>query len=212
MTKFFEAASKWSDVGLWHKEIGYWESASGPGSTLDVASKSIELIESTISDNNIRSILDLGCGDWNWMQKLKPVFDDVTYEGWDAGQTIIDLNNENHSDKNITFHRKDIITDEYPQVDLIVCRDVLFHLPIEDGLEVIEKIRASGAKYLISTSYNDVKENIILTKSLDNVNGFCFYMINLLIEPFNLDDSLTLSIEETVKCKESNRHICLFKL
>lgn len=212
MTKSFEAASKWSDVGLWHKKIGYWESASGPGSTLEVASTTIDLIKSTISENNLSSVLDLGCGDWNWMKTTKSVFDDVTYEGWDASQSIVDLNTEDHSDKNINFYWKDIITDTYPQVDLIVCRDVLFHLPIEDGLTVLNKIRSSGAKYLISTSYNMVDENVIMTESLDNVAGFCFYKINLLIEPFNMKECLKSNIEETIKCADHMRHICLFKL
>ena len=210
MSNFFEAASKWSDVGVWHKEIGYWQSASGPGSALNVASDTLKLIESTISKHNITSILDLGCGDWNWMQKL--TLDKITYEGWDAGKSIIKSNTENYSNSNITFYRKDIITEEYPKVDLVICRDVLFHLPIEDGARVVEKIKASGAKYLISTSYNDVEKNTIITKSLNNVDGFVFYTINLLIEPFNLRNNLAISSEECIKYEQSPRNICLFKL
>ncbi len=212
MRNFFESASNWSDYGLANYKSGHWESASGPGSSNTIASVSVDLIESTIKENNITSILDLGCGDWNWMKRLNPLFDDVTYEGWDAGQAIIDLNTERYSDTNITFHRKDIITEDYPDVDLIVCRDVLFHLPIEHGSEVVEKIKNSSAKYLISTSFNDVEQNVMEEKNINGIAGFNFYRINLLTEPFSLGDTIIRSVEEDVDCGGVKRYICLFEL
>ncbi len=212
MNNFFDSASNWSDFGLDNYKSGYWESASGPGSSNSIASVSVDLIESTIREHNIKSILDLGCGDWNWMKNLKPLFTEVTYEGWDAGQGVVDLNNKNYSDSNITFKRKDIITEDYPNVDLIVCRDVLFHLPIEAGSIVVDKIKNSSAKYLISTSFNDVQHNTIEETDINGISGFNFYRINLLTEPFNLSDNIALSVEENVNCRGTKRYICLFNL
>ena len=212
MKDFFEIASEWSDVGVEKAKTGHWESASGPGSTNLVASDTVELIKSTIEERGVKSILDLGCGDWNWMQNLKPLFEGVTYEGWDAGQQIVSSNTEKYSTANISFHRKDIISEEYPKVDLIVCRDVLFHLPISDGLKVIENVKSSGAKYLISTSFIDMEENVIEKTVINGVDGFNFYRINLLAEPFNLEDNTILAVEEGVVTRGCKRYICLFEL
>lgn len=41
------------------------ESLSGPGSHINNTNETINLINKTIKKYNIKTILDLGCGDWN---------------------------------------------------------------------------------------------------------------------------------------------------
>ena len=132
------------------------ESLSGPGSTIKNTSEVRKLIQTFLINNNIKSILDLGCGDWNWFSLLD--LRETSYLGWDADTDMIVSHLFNYGGDNIEFDVKDIVLEPYPQSDLIICRDVLFHMPIQMALSVLNKIKKS-CKYLISTSFREVDIN-----------------------------------------------------
>jgi hypothetical protein len=75
----------------------------------------------------------------------------------------------------------------YPNVDLIICRDVMFHLDIELGLKLVNNVKNSGAKYFLSTSFPKIKENTSI-KKYNDIDCWGYYDINLDIEPFDLKD------------------------
>ena len=175
------------------------ESLSGPGSHLENTTEIISFINSTLINYNITSILDLGCGDWNWFKKVD--LRNCSYEGWDCDDVMIDNNKKfGHS-----FFVKDIITDEYPDVDLIICRDVLFHFPKDMGSAVLQKIKRSS-KYFLSTTFKDVTENSEID-NYANIPGWGYYKINLDIEPFNCKDYEI----ETVYEPKFQRNVSLYK-
>ena len=49
----------------------------------------------------------------------------------------------------------DLVNDELPKVDLIFCRDCLFHLPNDMILKALENIYKSKSKYLLTTTFTD---------------------------------------------------------
>ena len=75
---------------------GNKQSRSGPGSTLiqteTIRSRLPELLEGY----HIHSILDIPCGDFNWMIKLK--MNNISYTGLDIVHKVIDLNNKKYID------------------------------------------------------------------------------------------------------------------
>lgn len=178
------------------KRLDGHESLSGPGSHLSNTKESIDFISKVILDCNINSILDLGCGDWNWFKKVNTA--SATYTGWDACEEMINDNNKFYGCKNIKFETKDIVTEPYPTVDLIICRDVLFHMTIDISTKVLDKIKLD-AKYFICTSFNDVNEN------KPHKNGWGFYKINTNIKPFNLQKCL-LKSERELNNNHSGHH------
>ena len=46
------------------------ESRSGAGSTLEITEKIRKDIVKLIKEKDIKSIVDLGCGDFNWMKEI----------------------------------------------------------------------------------------------------------------------------------------------
>lgn len=177
------------------------ESLSGPGSHLNNTKVTVEYLSKFIKDNNIKSVLDLGCGDWNWFKLIN--LNGASYEGWDAHSDMIYLNNKNYGTDKIKFSTKDIITEEYPNVDLIICRDVLFHLNLNFSTKIVEKVKRAS-KYFISTSFNSKEINNNIT-AYCSIKNWGFTIINLNIEPFNLKEYLIDSTNE--KANNINNYI-----
>jgi GR25 family glycosyltransferase involved in LPS biosynthesis/2-polyprenyl-3-methyl-5-hydroxy-6-metoxy-1,4-benzoquinol methylase len=175
----FEAAKKF----IKYRRSINEESLSGPGSFLKNSKKTIELVNETINKFQIKSILDLGCGDFNWGRYLK--LDNVNYIGWDCDQKLINDINNLHGKKNVNFFVKDVVIDDYPDVDMIICRDILFSMKLDIAITVIEKCK-SKCKYFISTTFNDTKQNTGPMKYLD-IDNWGFYKINLDIDPFLME-------------------------
>jgi len=163
------------------RELSIHESISGPGSSVKNTTEARNLITTSIQKLQIKSILDLGCGDWNWFKLID--LTGVSYEGWDADEKMIESNIINYGRNNIRFSTYDIILSDYFDVDLIICRDVLFHMPINLAKKVIQKSKFS-CKYFISTSFREVNYN----KGIDENQNWGYYPINLNIDPFNLSE------------------------
>tara|TARA_R110002167_G_scaffold275236_1_gene481278 strand:- start:185 stop:814 length:630 start_codon:yes stop_codon:yes gene_type:complete len=186
------------------------ESISGPGSSKANAKEAVELIGSTIDKYDIKSILDLGCGDWNWFEDIK--LSNINYIGWDADAKMIASNKFYYPEGNIDFDVKDIVLEDYPSVDLIVCRDVLFHMSIRTALHALNKIKKS-CKYLISTSFRDSDRNEGIK---DEEWGY--YSINLNITPFDLLKNEIKFKREMLGASPNGviltpkRYICLYKM
>lgn len=214
-----EAARQFVEFGLKMKAENQRESASGPGSSLESTKEVRNLILSSVREFSIRSILDLGCGDLNWMSHVieeiqSPDFpsgSEISYEGWDVHPDLVRLLNETYGDANISFKVGDVTADDLPCVDLVICRDVLFHLDRALGKKVIERIRDSGAKFFLATSFPDINENDNIVK-YNHIDGWGFYRINLDIEPFNLGSYCKVRVEET-NCanKGFKRYACLYQ-
>jgi hypothetical protein len=79
----------------------------------------------------------------------------VKYIGGDIVSEIIAQNKKKYP--NIDFRTLNIITDKLPKVDLIFCRDCLGHFSNENVEKALTNIKASGAKYLMATTYYDPK-------------------------------------------------------
>lgn len=163
-----------------HSLWGQGESPSGQGSYLD-ATRSLRVALPTLLDRyEIRSMVDAGCGDFNWMKVMDPGSLLDTYYGVDIVPSLIAENQALYSRSNVKFLVMDLVTTIPPKTDLIFCRHLLQHLPFSDCEAMLSNFRASGAKYLLATSVPDVKthEEVLVTGA--------FRKINLEIEPFQI--------------------------
>lgn len=182
--------------------FGSLESKSGPGSTLDETKKLRESIKKIIKDKNIKSVVDIPCGDFNWMKEI--VFNFENYIGGDIVKKAIDLNNEKYSNSRIKFIEFDIVNDEIPNGDLLIVRDIIGHFPIDDGIKILKNILNSKCKYLLSTTWakkigNDwfpCEKNDVHREN-EGVDYGRFYPVNLMSNPFNLPNA-EIYLEEDV--------------
>ena len=176
---------------------GTVESRSGYGSTLEETAALREKIKTLVREKNIKSVVDIPCGDFNWMKEI--VFSFETYTGGDIVEKCIQENKERYSNSRIKFVNFDLVTDEIPTADLLIVRDVLGHFPIEDGEKIIKNILKSGCKYLLSTTWYNLQDKDYSKKHLNRGAGHGgFYPINLMSKPFNFPEPDTI-LEENIR-------------
>lgn len=180
------------------------ESKSGPGSRISVNKNLLKLLEQFTEEHKIRSIIDCGCGDFNWMKLFDYNLID-SYTGIDIVENMISDNNQKYKNDKINFQSLSIISDKIPSCDLVICKDVLFHLSYDDAKKTLQNIKESKSKFLLSTTFTDFKNFDIKTGG--------WRPINLESEPFNLGKPfLKWSNIEQRKDKFSNKSIGIWKL
>lgn len=138
--------SKIYDEGGWiHSETQ--ESRSGLGSSVAATSGLFNEICSAMAILGAQSLVDVGCGDWNWMSREEF---SISYTGVDVVPSIIEENSK-HSRENVNFKLCDVTKEVPPKADMALCREVLFHLSFDDAKKAIDNIKKS-VKYICATS------------------------------------------------------------
>lgn len=99
---------------------------SGFGSTLAFTRDYRAYLESFIKTNKIRSVVDAGCGDWEFSSAVD--WNHARYLGVDISSRAIATAKERYAGKTVRFKVGDV-TDSLPAADLLICKDVLQHLP-----------------------------------------------------------------------------------
>ncbi len=207
----FAAARAFAAFGLREKQLGRRESASGPGSAQSAAHACLQMIDAVIEEYGVSSILDLGCGDWNWLRKARwRQSGNLDYEGWEAHADMVDDLNRAFGSASTRFLVSDITTASYPRADLVICRDVLFHLPVALATKVIGAVRDLRSLF-ISTSYPSVAANQDVRPYLP-IENWGFYRTNLDIAPFDLKPYLRAGKTEPIDCAHEGheRVVCLY--
>lgn len=165
-----------------------WQDGSGGGSKVENVGEYVDVLQKYIDKPEVKTVVDLGCGDWQFSKFLD--LSSVLYLGVDVVDSVIDSNINLYSASNIDFINRDIITYELPQVDLIICKDVLQHLSNRDVISVLIKIIKSSKFALITNDFNPES-----TSNIDIENGDYRYL-DLTLSPFFLDVITVLEFEK----------------
>src|SRR5688572_26366588 len=99
------------------------ESRSGQGSEMAYTVSLRAELPELLKQLGVRSMLDLPCGDFNWMQHVD--LSGIQYIGADIVPEIVDANQARFGNAQRRFIRADVVEDTLPEVDLIFCRDCL---------------------------------------------------------------------------------------
>lgn len=169
---------------------------SGPGSVPGTPQTQTVLdnLKIFIEENNLKSILDIACGDFSWMKELIKKNYDLDYVGWDIVSEIIEHNKKKYPSKNINFFCKDVVSEnKFGNYDIIFCRDFFIHMNLNDIKKILNNIRKSNAKFFICSNNSDVLINkeILIGQHRK---------INLSIEPFNIKKVYSCFYEGTDDC------------
>jgi len=116
---------------------GLPETPCGHGSMLGVTTAQRSWIPRLIDAYEIRSIVDVGAGDLNWI-------------------SITDLRGASYIPLDLVPRKPevkafDLVLEVPPKADLLLCLWVLNHLPFEECRKAISNLRASGSRYLLMT-------------------------------------------------------------
>jgi hypothetical protein len=103
-------------------------------------------------------LLDAPCGEAGW---IADCIQDVHYTGVDIVSSLIAANVLRAKRGEIAgrFLTANITQDVLPGADLILCRDCLVHLSFDNIDRVVARFRASGARWLLTTSFPQFEVN-----------------------------------------------------
>lgn len=163
------------------------ESVSGPGSSLQSTHVLRSVLPGVLRALQAHTLLDAGCGDFNWMRTLNLPLD--FYIGVDIVAPLIDHNVVQFADDAHCFLCIDIAKEVVPCVEVIFCRDCLIHMSYVDIKAAIANFKKSGATYLIATHFPYLQKNNIDIRTGD------FHPINLCAAPFNFPTPLMAFLE-----------------
>lgn len=155
------------------------ESASGAGSTIGWTKNLRAGLPILLKGLGIKTFLDVPCGDFNWAQKIK--WGDIRYTGGDIVRELIEKNIELYEDEMTSFLQIDLSKDSLPKADLILVRDCLMHMSVQDAGKCLKNIQKSEVKYLLASTYPDKTVNNYNFKTSASLSRH-----NLELEPFNL--------------------------
>jgi hypothetical protein len=111
-----------------------YNGSSGPGSDIDYNKDNyVPFLKNFITDNNIKDIVDLGCGDFRCG---KLIYDDldVLYTGYDAYKKVIDYNSNHHSLPKYSFTHLDFCNNKENILngELCILKDVIQHWSLDN--------------------------------------------------------------------------------
>lgn len=152
-------------------------SVSGPGSELAQTDRIIRALPTLFRTFNIRSMLDIPCGDFHWMRWVDLAR--VDYIGADIVPEIVARNRMYPAPRNMRFESMDLLQDPLPAVDLILCRDCLVHFDFAAIARSLDNILASGARYLLTTTFTGSRIN-------HDISTGAWRPLNLESPPFRL--------------------------
>jgi len=132
---------------------------SGTGSDLEVAALYCKLVREFVQERNVRSIVDVGCGDFRVGQNLQVA--GVSYLGVDVVPPLIERNNRKFGTRDVSFQVLNAIERPIPSADLCLIRQVLQHLSNKQILDILANCR--GCRYLIVSDH-------LISNGLTHVN------------------------------------------
>ena len=151
---------------LWGRPADGRQFSSGHGSYLDLhVLPYVKAIgDFTAELGWMPSVVDMGCGDFNVGSRIRGSFG--TYVACDVAPQVLEENRTRFAGLNVEFRQLDMITDEFPEGDVCIIRQVLQHLSNVDIVQILEKLHKY--KILVLTEPLPITD---FTPNLDQPTG-----------------------------------------
>jgi len=179
------------------------ESASGQGSEKWICRNLVAEMPEMFRALNVQSILDVPCGDFNWMQDVINQ-SGIAYIGGDIVPDLILRNTQAYGAKAVSFKEIDIVEDDLPRVDMIFVRDLFIHMSLDLISKALANIARSEAKYLMLTHDScetryPPEGNIELhegnAEMMPDGVSFQYRPLNMTVAPFHLPQPIYMIFE-----------------
>jgi SAM-dependent methyltransferase len=152
---------------------------SGAGSDFGSTPVYRKFLQDFLAAYAIKSVVDVGCGDWEFSRYID--WKGIDYLGVDVVEAVLIKDKIVFGTETIRFKKMDVLQEELPKADLLICKDVLQHLTNEDVCKVIKQF--SNYKYCLIT--NDVNADTCSSDNPQVIRGD-YRPIDLTKEPFNV--------------------------
>jgi SAM-dependent methyltransferase len=171
------------DTGVWQNGM-VDQPLSGQGSSLEVTEALRANLRATLDRLGSRTLLDIGCGDLTWMKQIQL---HQSYVGIDIVPSVVEANRAKLPAAD--FHCLDATTDDLPEGDTILCREVLFHLSFADGQKLIANVCRKPRKWLICTTDSQTMINA-------DIESGDFRMLNLRKAPYRFGEPVAVIADD----------------
>lgn len=187
------------------------KSSSGAGSALGIRTEtSLSFLREVIANYSIHTMIDLACGDANWIFDSWETDSIALYLGLDVAAPVVALNQRRfrHNSNKIFRHWNGyecgalpqhflntegmVTTSSFPigdseshSFDLIHARDVIQHVKKDNGIRMLCNIFESKAAMFITTSYLNETEN----REFASTEGRNFQPYNFDLPPFDFGEA-----------------------
>jgi hypothetical protein len=178
-----------------------WQLGAQPPQ-LELLERIAALIGETIRKYRIRSVAEFGCGFWNYAKQVD--WSGLTYDGYDVTLGPVRYNSDTYGTRDIRFHE---LVDgvELRPADLLICKDVLHHLPTEDVQHYLAVFKERFSYMLL---FNAVFPD-------DNLNGPIDYgdyrALRLDLSPFNETLEIVDEWDNPLFGVPYHEHVCLLR-
>lgn len=159
------------------EENQYGRATSGPGSSIEQGLPFVKYMQNILDTHDIQSVVDLGCGDWVLAREVN--WGERDYIGIDVVESLVQTNQELYGSDTIHFLKLDAGLESIPMGDLLVCKDVLMHLPNANVFHIL----AESKKFKYCLFINDFNPR---SRINTDIPTFGFRCLDLTQPPFNL--------------------------
>lgn len=189
-----------------------WGFGSGHGSLPAVTKGYCRFIQDFMRINEIKSVVDYGCGDWQFSRFIN--WQGIDYIGLEIVPDLVEKNNQLYGKKNIRFVFSPSDLSKLPEADLLLVKDVLQHLSENQIKEFIDK---ALPRYHFALITNGVEPLELLNRDIKTGR---FRPLDLRKSPFYLDAAAvytfgrkrrTFSIKEWKFFKPWQRIVLLYQ-
>lgn len=174
-----------------YKQARWTRNADGSGSSGDGSSLRSTVVyraflQQFMKDNAIKSVVDAGCGDWEFSQAID--WTGIDYRGFDIVDAVIEADKQKYGRPGVQFFTANIVEDDLPPADLLISKHVLQHLPNADVLEFLEQL----PKYKHVLLINGIDSTTFSAPNRDIVAGD-YRELDVTAPPFRLAGAKVLN-------------------
>jgi 2-polyprenyl-3-methyl-5-hydroxy-6-metoxy-1,4-benzoquinol methylase len=137
------------EQGAWSNDSG---ELSGSGSYGHAADEYVAFLTAFVKEQDIQSILDIGCGDFNIGARVAPHV--PCYHAVDVSARIIAINKSRFASMtNVDFRQVNACTEPLVKADLVTVRQVLQHLTNAQIEMILKNIERTEPKFALITEH-----------------------------------------------------------
>lgn len=175
------------DHGVWGRNAE-GEAFSGGGSFFHTTVEYRNFLISFLKNKNIKTVVDIGCGDWEFSRFISWNDMHIQYIGYDIVESVIEKDIVRYGSPTIRFVVGNFLEIDLPPADLLLCKHVLQHLSNADIMKLIPQFKKY--KYCLITNETDRKS--LSSNNPDIEVGDC-RALDLTKPPFNVNGKKVLT-------------------
>lgn len=154
------------------------DNPSGDGSKPENTKLYRTFLQNFLREHQIESVVDIGCGDWAFSRLMD--WKGINYTGYDICKDLVEVNQKQFGSSSIRFIHGNGLRFDLPKADLLICKDVLQHLPNEE----IQRLPSQFNKYKHILLINDVDPETLSSVNWD-IQAGSYRLLDLTRPPFN---------------------------